>query len=208
MTDSIRLVVGLGNPGRDYAGTRHNAGMTVLSRVADRLPGFQDSSSGCSSLLKRFVWQGREIWCQWPQTWMNLSGEAVKAIFRREKFSPAEMLVISDDLDLPLGVIRMRRSGSDGGHNGLKSIIAAIGSPAFPRLRIGIGRGGAGSPAVIDHVLSRFEADELETVEAVFEQAARAVKLALSRGVDFAMNACNGTVPAAEERVSCPADKS
>ena len=201
------MVVGLGNPGRDYAGTRHNAGMTVLSRVADGLPGFRDSSSGCSSLLKRFVWQGREIWCQWPQTWMNLSGEAVKAIFRREKLSPAEMLVISDDLDLPLGVIRMRRSGSDGGHNGLKSIIAAIESSAFPRLRIGIGRGGAGGPAVIDHVLSRFEADELETVEAVFDRAARAVKLALSRGVDFAMNACNGAVAAAE-RVSCPADKS
>ena len=204
MQDSIRLVVGLGNPGRDYAGTRHNAGMTVLSRVADSLPGFRDSSSGCASLLKRFVWQGREIWCQWPQTWMNLSGEAVRAIFRREKLSPSEMLVISDDLDLPLGVIRMRRSGSDGGHNGLKSIIAAIESSAFPRLRIGIGRSGEGSQAVIDHVLSRFEADEAETAEAVFARAAQAVKLALSRGVDFAMNACNG----AAERGACPAEKS
>jgi PTH1 family peptidyl-tRNA hydrolase len=196
MADGIRLIVGLGNPGSEYSGTRHNAGMIVLSRLADRLPGFRDSSSGCSSMLKRYCWQGREIWCQWPQTWMNLSGEAVKAIFRREKFTPQEVLVISDDLDLPLGTIRMRRNGSDGGHNGLKSIIAAVGSSDFPRLRVGIGRkSSGGGQAVIDHVLSVFESDEQMIANAVFDRAAEAAKLAIARGVACAMNTYNGTVP-------------
>ena len=200
MADGIRLIVGLGNPGSEYAGTRHNAGMIVLSRLADQLPGFRDSSSGCASLLKKYFWQGREIWCQWPQTWMNLSGEAVKAIFRREALAPQEMLVISDDLDLPLGTIRMRRNGSDGGHNGLKSIAAAIGSTDFPRLRVGIGRkSSGGEQAVIDHVLSVFDADEQLIANAVFDRAAKAAKLALARGVACAMNTYNGALPEVKE---------
>lgn len=200
MADGIRLIVGLGNPGSEYAGTRHNAGMIVLSKLADQIPGYRESSSACASLLRQYFWQGRTIWCQWPQTWMNLSGEAVKAIFRKEGLTPQEMLVISDDLDLPLGTIRMRKNGSDGGHNGLKSIIAAVGSSDFPRLRVGIGRrSSGGGQAVIDHVLSVFEESEKQLAEAVFDRAAKAAKLAIARGVACAMNTYNGTVPEAGE---------
>lgn len=199
MADGIRLIVGLGNPGSEYSGTRHNAGMTVLSILADSIPGFRESSSGCASFLKQYFWQGRTIWCQWPQTWMNLSGEAVKAMFRREGLTPQEMLVISDDLDLPLGTIRMRKNGSDGGHNGLKSIIAAVGSSDFPRLRVGIGRkSSGGGQAVIDHVLSVFEDEEKQLAGMAFDRAAKAAKLALARGVACAMNTYNGAVEVSE----------
>ncbi len=190
---SIRLIVGLGNPGREYAETRHNIGFRALACLAAQLPGRWESSGGCRSELLRGRWRGRTLWLQWPQTWMNLSGEAVLGLARREKIAPEEILVVSDDLDLPLGRLRLRASGSDGGHNGLKSVIAELGSSDFARLRIGIGRSGQGSgKAVIDHVLSVFDAEELPAVAGAIEQAAEAAKMVLARGIGPAMNKFNG----------------
>lgn len=191
MDAEIKLIVGLGNPGSEYAGTRHNAGWLVLARLLRQLPGTPERLSGCRSELVRSRWRGRPLWLQWPQTYMNLSGEAVLGLVRREKIETPEILVISDDLDLPLGRLRIRANGSDGGHNGLKSIIGHLGSADFPRLRVGIGR-AAGKSGVVDHVLTGFDPEETELAEKSLDFAAEAAKLILARGVKFAMNACNG----------------
>lgn len=186
----IKLVVGLGNPGREYESTRHNVGFMVVNKLLAGFPAgrFEESFSAESRLFTGRL-RGKELALQMPQTYMNLSGKAVALYARRNQIKPEEILVISDDLDLPLGRIRLRAGGSDGGHNGLKSIIAELGSASFKRLRIGIGHQESGTTA--DYVLGSFSTEETPVLNEVLERAAEAVNCVLSAGMSCAMNKYN-----------------
>ena len=186
----IKLVVGLGNPGREYESTRHNVGFMVVNKLLAGFPAgrFEESSSAESRLFTGRL-RGKELTLQMPQTYMNLSGKAVALYARRNQIKLEEILVISDDLDLPLGRIRLRAGGSDGGHNGLKSIIAELGSASFKRLRIGIGHQESGTTA--DYVLGSFSTEETPVLNEVLERAAEAVNCVLSAGMSCAMNKYN-----------------
>ena len=183
------LIVGLGNPGTEYKGTRHNAGFMVLDRLAQRLPGKNfEAIHGCSSHYLKGTYAGRPLILQKPETFMNLSGEAVMPLMRKEGIEADGLLVIYDDMDLEVGKLRIRRNGSSGGHNGIKSIIDSTGTENFARIRIGIGhRKGTGA----DYVLSPFEEDEKATIDRVLEAAVEAVILILRRGLNQAMNEYN-----------------
>jgi peptidyl-tRNA hydrolase, PTH1 family len=182
----MKAIVGLGNPGRDYAGTRHNIGFDVVNEVARR---WNVTLRPWKSVAEVAVVSVRGAVLVEPQTFMNLSGDAVNRIAAFHKLEPNDVLVVVDEVQLPLGRIRLRRSGSAGGHNGLKSIIQHLGTE-FPRLRIGVGRG---DPAwdLADHVLSRFDRDEREAVTDVVSRAADAVELFIEQGVDAAMSRFN-----------------
>ena len=188
---SIKLIVGLGNPGPEYASSRHNAGFMVIEKLlADVLPAgrFTESHSAESRVFTG-KYRGKALVLQMPQTFMNLSGCAVAPLGRRLGIAPGEILVISDDLDLEAGRLRLRRNGSDGGHNGLKSVIAELGSVNFNRLRIGIGRPEKGRTA--DYVLSGFEGDEEKAFSAAVSRACEAVLTILGAGMTTAMNKFN-----------------
>jgi PTH1 family peptidyl-tRNA hydrolase len=190
--EPIRLVVGLGNPGTKYVGTRHNVGFDIVERLA--------ASRGLRWQLEK-KWKteiarsadGRLVLAK-PQTFMNLSGEAVIRIGSFFKIPPPAILVVHDDVDLALGRLRIRASGSAGGHNGLKSLIQHLGTDAFPRLKFGVGRAGEGDALrreMIDHVLGRFDAPEMATLEKTLARATDAVDCALSDGLAAAMNRFN-----------------
>jgi peptidyl-tRNA hydrolase, PTH1 family len=191
-----RLIVGLGNPGTKYDRTRHNIGFDLIDQLAQR---WQIAVSG----QKKFQGMVGEGWVDRqkivllkPQTFMNLSGQAVRSVLDWYKLSPTEVLVLYDDLDLPLGKLRLRLTGSAGGHNGMKSIISHLGTATFPRLRMGIGK----SPdETIAHVLGKFSVAESQIVTDVLQLAADAVELAVAAGVEKAMNKYNSrsiTIPA------------
>jgi PTH1 family peptidyl-tRNA hydrolase len=186
--------VGLGNPGAEYRNTRHNAGFMVIEKLLEGpFKGFEESHTADSRVFSgRF--RGRSLMLQMPLTYMNDSGRAVGALSRRLAIAPSEILVISDDLDLALGQLRIRKNGSDGGHNGLKSIIAELQSSEFRRLRIGIGRDGR----VVDHVLSAFTAEEQPLWDEAVNNGAAAVTVILKAGLARAMNQYN-TRPRAEK---------
>ena len=184
-----RLVVFLGNPGAKYANSRHNAGFMAGDAFAlahgvkiDRVK-FQALTAVCEV-------NGEKVLLMKPQTFMNLSGDAVREAASFYKIPPERVLVVSDDITLPLGTLRLRRSGSAGGHNGLKSILAALGD-GFPRLKIGVGKPPEGYD-VIDWVLSTFRGPDAETIEKSARRAAEAVDCVIAEGVDKAMNKFNG----------------
>lgn len=181
---SIKIVLGLGNPGRFYQKTRHNVGFVVISRLARKM-GLKFDKKYCSSRVA----EGEGIVLAKPYTYVNLSGKAVKALLQRFSLSPEEMLVICDDVALPLGRIRIRRKGSDGGHNGLRSIIKEIGTDNFPRLRVGIGREGIRD--LVEYVLGEFEKEEMEVLEKILDVAVEAVECILKEGIEEAMNKYN-----------------
>ena len=186
----IKLIVGLGNPGAEYAKSRHNAGFMVIEKLLSTFPEgrFTEShTAGSRVFTGRF--RGRNLVLQMPLTYMNVSGEAVAPLSRRLGITPKEILVISDDLDLAPGRLRLRQGGSDGGHNGLKSIISQLGSAEFKRVRVGIGRPESGKTA--DYVLSGFEGDEEKAFAAAVDRAAQAVQTVLSAGMTAAMNKFN-----------------
>ena len=187
--ESRVLVAGLGNPGAEYQGTRHNVGFMVLDRLAQRLPKKNfELIHGCSSHYLKGTYAGRPLFLQKPETYMNLSGEAVAALMRREEIGTEGLLVIYDDMDLEVGKLRIRRKGSCGGHNGIRSVIEQTGTENFARIRIGIGhRTGTGR----DYVLSPFEESEKTVIERVLDAAADAVILILRRGIGPAMNEYN-----------------
>ena len=182
----MKAIVGLGNPGREYAGTRHNIGFDVVDAVARRwgvqLKPWRSVANVVTVSLRGAVLVE-------PQTFMNLSGDAVSRIAAFHKLTPADVLVVVDEVQLPLGRLRVRRSGSAGGHNGLKSIIQHLGVE-FPRLRIGVGRGDQ-TRDLADHVLSRFGRDEREAVEDAVTRAADAVELFVEQDVEAAMSRFN-----------------
>jgi len=198
--ENFSLIVGLGNPGSEYAGTRHNAGFMVVERLlATPVFGRFERSHTADSALFSGRFRGRSLMLQMPLTYMNESGRAVGTLCRRHDIAPEQVLVVSDDLDLPLGQLRIRKGGSDGGHNGLKSIIAELQSSAFARLRVGIGR----NTQVIDYVLSPFTAEELPLWNETVEKAAKAVSDILKSGLARAMNIYNAR-PRKEEPQDSP----
>lgn len=191
----FKLVVGLGNPGLEYAGTRHNMGFTLVERFLDGLPGRWEKVHQLESFCYYCRFGGGKLILQLPLTFMNASGLAVAGLLRKEGIEPAEVLVAYDDMDLEPGRLRMRRGGSAGGHHGVESIIAELqGDGSFARLRLGIGHGGA----AIDHVLSKFEPEEQPAVDAALATAVKALRMALRRGLSAAMNEFNGWSYAAE----------
>lgn len=198
---TIKLIVGLGNPGDEYKNTRHNAGFMVIEKILSALvhAKFEETYTAESKVFTgRF--RGKQLICQMPMTYMNSSGLAVGKIARREGILPEEILVISDDLDLPVGRMRIRKGGSDGGHNGLKSIIAELGSANFNRLRVGIGRPEPGG--TIDYVLNGFEGEEAKEFSVVLDRSVEAVKMVLSSGIVRAMNTFNAAAKTEESKVA------
>ena len=199
VTGSVKLIVGLGNPGAEYAVSRHNAGFMVIEKLLAQFPAgrFVETFTAESRVFAG-KYRGNNLVLQMPQTYMNLSGNAVAPLSRRLEIAPEEILVISDDLDLETGRLRLRRNGSDGGHNGLKSIIAELGSANFQRLRIGIGRPDGGKTA--DYVLSGFTGEEEQLFNHAIDRAAEAVQTILSSGMTVAMNKFNAAVPETETK--------
>ena len=182
----MRMIVGLGNPGRAYAHTRHNVGFDILDILAKRRNVRILGRQG-QALTGSFELCGEQILLVKPQTFMNESGQAIGELARKHKLSPDDVLVIYDDLDLPLGKIRVRMRGSSGGHKGMKSIISHLHSEDFLRIRIGIGRAGE----AIDHVLSRFNRKDRAIMDVTLQQAADALDMILEEGIDAAMNNYN-----------------
>ena len=183
----IRLVAGLGNPGREYENTRHNAGFLVVDRLAARLGLKLGFSTAWQAL-----WGRGANGCTYlkPMTFMNASGRAVRACAGFYKVAATETLVVYDDLALPLGQLRLRQDGSSGGQNGMQSVIEHFGTSAVPRLRIGIGSAGE-HRSMVDHVLGQFTAAERRMLDEAVERAADAVEHARQHGVEAAMNLYN-----------------
>ncbi len=187
----IRLIVGLGNPGREYEHTRHNAGFQAVERLlAKHAPGAVGKRR-FQALVHEVQGEGKRIVALRPQTFMNLSGQSVAEAVRYLNMDPArELLVVYDDLDLPVGRIRLREKGGSGGHNGIKSVISHIGGDDFARVRIGVGRPPVGV-AVIDHVLTRFSKPERELVDEALDRAAEAAWQACHSAFPVVMNHFN-----------------
>jgi PTH1 family peptidyl-tRNA hydrolase len=189
----IRAIVGLGNIGRKYVGTRHNLGFEVVSRVAQELNAQSLPARGtfvaAEAELTGVEPEGRLI-LVWPTTFMNLSGEAVAELVGEQGLIPEQILVVVDDFNLPLGALRFRPDGSDGGHNGLASIVEHLGTQQFPRLRLGISQPGIGQE-VVNYVLSRFRSEEREEVERMVALAAEAVIFAATHHLEEAMSQFN-----------------
>jgi PTH1 family peptidyl-tRNA hydrolase len=191
----VKLIVGLGNPGRRYAGTRHNIGFDVLDLLAgrhriewDAAPRGIDALAGRGDVVASGVSQ-RVLFAK-PLTFMNLSGHAVLGLLQFFKIEPVDFIVVVDDVNLELGRLRARGSGSAGGHNGLKSIIETLGSDEFARLRIGVGRGDARRD-LADHVTAKFDPDERTNVAEAAGRAADAVELFIAEGMAPVMNRFN-----------------
>ena len=191
----MKLIVGLGNPGGKYRGTRHNIGFAVVDELARRRSVEFDSSPVEALVAK--VRGVEPVLLAKPLTFMNASGEAVGALTRYFKLDPADLMVVVDEVQLPLGKLRARARGSAGGHNGLKSLIAHLGED-FARLRVGVGRGEMRRD-LADHVLARFDADEAAEVERMTTRAADASEMFITSGIEAVMNAYNGGDPATTE---------
>ncbi len=185
----IRIVVGLGNPGKEYENTRHNVGFMVVDEVLRRFR-VKDLREEALSLVARVRIGGREVVFAKPQTYMNNSGVAVENLIEEFSAEPEEMIVIYDDLDLPLGMTRLRLEGSSGGHKGMESIIRTIKTEKFPRLRIGIGRPSR-KEDVVKYVLSPFSKEELEILRSVLKKASECLVRAIELSPEDAMEFCN-----------------
>lgn len=183
----IRAIVGLGNPGEEYKDTRHNVGFMVIDKLREKL-NCGKRQERCFSHI--YTCKDYEVVLAKPQTYMNLSGNAVLNILKDYKLSSQEILVVYDDLDLPLGTVKLRKQGSSGGHRGLKSIIEKIKTEDFPRLRIGIGRPQS-KEDVADYVLSPFDSSEKLLLERVLNHCNDCILNVLKYGIDKSMNFCN-----------------
>ena len=185
----MKLVVGLGNPGSKYEGTRHNVGFAAVDLIARRHGlSWEAAPRGIEALVA--TWRGAGAILVKPLTFMNLSGVAIAALLQFYKIAVEDVIVVVDEVQLETGRVRVRPDGSAGGHNGLKSTIASLGTPVFPRLRIGVGRGDTRRD-LADHVLARFEPDERSVVEDAIGRAADAAELFIADGVLAAMNRFN-----------------
>jgi peptidyl-tRNA hydrolase, PTH1 family len=191
--DAWHLIVGLGNPGSDYAKTRHNAGFMLGELLPERWKsGWRTEKKFQSRLAKSESAGGRVVLCE-PQTYMNLSGEAVGALVKFYQLPLKQLIVVVDDADLPLGEIRLRPGGGSGGHHGLESITAHLGSRDYARLRLGIGRQD-GQREISGHVLGRLSAAELVVMEEVLARAADQVECWRAHGLQKAMSQFNGVL--------------
>ena len=185
----MKIVIGLGNPGRQYAGTRHNIGWEVLDYLA-KGPGVGAFRSAFQADVAEMTEGGEKVLLVKPQTFMNLSGRAVRAVLDFYKLTPADVLVVCDDYNLPLGKLRVRAKGSHGGQNGLRNIQEQLGTDEYPRLRMGIGQPAPGE--AVDFVLTRFKPGERAAVEEAVASAASGVLLWVRQGLAACMNRVNG----------------
>jgi PTH1 family peptidyl-tRNA hydrolase len=194
----MRLIVGLGNPGEQYAKSRHNVGFMVVDRLSERVESSPVFSHQWSH-LRRATIQLQQVLLIQPQTYMNRSGLAVKEVLQRYQGRPEELIIIYDDLDLELGRLRIRTRGGHGGHKGVKSIIERLGTHEFVRLRMGIGRPHSDQSEqqaserahVVDYVLEPFQDDELQLIEKVITRSVEAVQLIVTGQINMAMNVYN-----------------
>ncbi len=196
----MKLIVGLGNPGPEYRDTRHNVGFMIADVLVERwgvsgqwrekFEALQIKTTVVRRSDSQLVAGGNQIVIVKPLTFMNLSGQAVSALAGFYKIDPADVFIVTDDVALPLGKLRARREGGAGGHNGLKSVIQHLGTQAFPRMRVGVGRGADGRD-LSDHVLGRFDAAERDTVSAAVLRAADATEMFISEGIERVMNVFN-----------------
>ncbi len=189
MENPLKMIVGLGNPGPEYVNTRHNAGFMALDLMLAKTGKLIKQEHRYDSRLFHVRYAGSSLLLVQPLTFMNVSGRAVARIQRVFEFQPEEILVVYDCMDLPLGKVRLRQAGSSGGHNGMESIIQALGTKLIPRLRIGIGRERGGDS--VQHVLSQWEKDEMELLAKVLDNASDAALCAVRRGVEKTMNQYN-----------------
>lgn len=199
MTDDVQpvpqIIVGLGNPGSKYAKTRHNVGFDVVDQLSKRWQiSMSEHRRFQGEFGEGFAAPGQKIRLLKPNTYMNRSGQSVRAATDWFKLAPQSVFVIYDDMDLPLGRLRLRLSGSAGGHNGIKSLISHLGTQDFPRLRIGIGapKQADADREVVSHVLGKFSPVEAKVLDEVLYLTVKATELALDKGVEAAMNRYNG----------------
>jgi peptidyl-tRNA hydrolase, PTH1 family len=203
MTD-IYLIAGLGNPGQKYADTRHNAGFRAVDALAQR-HGLTFGKIEHRAQVASGTIAGRRVLLAKPQTFMNLSGESVGPLAHFYKIPPERILIIYDELDLPLGTLRLRKSGSSGGQNGMKNILQRLGTQDIARVRIGIGRPpGRQDPA--DYVLTPFRGDDAILAAQMQDKAVEAAEIWLAEGIETAMTRCNGSID--EPRQPNPMKKS
>lgn len=184
------IIVGLGNPTKEYEGTRHNAGFDVIDTIADQY-NIEVSKRECQALTGKGVIEGQKVLLVKPQTYMNLSGESVRKLIDFYKIDPQEeLLVIYDDISLDVGQLRIRKKGSAGGHNGIKSLIAHLGTMAFPRIKVGVGE----KPKeydLADYVLGHFSAEDRQKMREGYQDAVKAVAYILQDDMETAMNQFN-----------------
>ena len=188
-----KLIVGLGNPGDKYRGTRHNAGFLAIDALMRKIKKVGAEEKRQRSLVYKAGFAGSTIYLAKPLTYMNLSGQAVSGLQQELRLSSEEILVIYDCLDIPLGKIRLRMGGGSGGHNGIGSVLAHLGTQDVPRLRIGIGR--TEEADTVNYVLDEWSAEEKNLAEEVLDAAADSVLLAVKRGLEIAMNEYNKWQP-------------
>ncbi len=187
----MKIVFGLGNPGEEYRGTRHNVGAEVVRRLAAKEGIELRKKWRMRACMGKMRIGDHAVIVATPRTFMNMSGEAAASLLRWQECGPADLIVVSDDIALELGRIRIRRGGSSGGHKGLESIIGALGTEDFARLRIGVGHAGEDW---VGHVLGRFSREEDRVLEGVIDMAVSAVGEIVVNGLDAAMNKFNSVV--------------
>ena len=184
------LIVGLGNPGTEYAATRHNIGFDMVTYLSDKY-GIALRSKEGKAIVGKGVIEGQKVMLVQPQTYMNLSGESVRALMDYYKLTTDEIVIIYDDISMPVGQVRIRPKGSAGGHNGIKSIIAHLGTQEFPRIKIGVGAKPEHGD-LVKHVLGRFSKEDDAKIRDVFALAEEGLLEILQEDVKAAMNAVNG----------------
>ncbi len=195
---NLRLIVGLGNPGAKYARTRHNAGFMLVERLAETWGAAWTMEKKFQSSVARVERHGLVVWLCRPQTFMNLSGEAVAAVAAYYRVPPGQLVVAVDDADLPLGQVRLRPSGSSGGHHGLESIEQHLGTREFARQRLGIGRTPDGRREITGHVLAPFDTADAVVADRMLGLAAGQMECWLTEGLGKAMSLFNGTAKVPE----------
>ena len=197
----MKIVAGLGNPGREYESTPHSIGFEVADAVARDIGAACRPAASFKGELADGRFAGGKVIVVKPMTFMNLSGDCVAPVVKYHNATPADLVVVSDDIDLPVGKIRIRRGGSAGGHNGLKSVIERLGTPDFTRVRIGVGRDRSDRSHVVGHVLGKFPAEVRALMtDRIIPAAVKAICQVLSEGPESAMNVWNGCDLASECR--------
>lgn len=186
----MKLIIGLGNPGVSYKATRHNAGAMAVERLAKKEKLVFKANRSFKSYTAAGKINNEPVCLALPQTFMNLSGEAVEALVKKRRIAHQDILIVYDDANLFLGQIKAKPKGSDGGHHGLASVIERLGHSDIPRLRLGIGRKGLKGD-LTDHVLSRFDKEEADVIEGILDKASEAMKIWALEGMDKCMNVCN-----------------
>ncbi len=192
--ENLHLIVGLGNPGEPYARTRHNAGFRLVEELAHRWAVPWDTGKAFNARLARSSREGRRVLLCEPLSFMNASGEVVRAVADYFEVGPRRLLVVLDDADLPVGEIRLRGQGGSGGHHGLESVLQHLGSEQVPRLRLGIGRTPEAGREITGHVLGQFSRAEAQLFALVLARAADQAECWLDHGLQKAMNNFNGVV--------------